>query len=276
MKKLSLLLMFLCYIIIGKSYKKEQCQVIKFDFRYFEKEYLINGGLTRPFHLTYNEKNNLLMFHEDTEVYKLTKTYLLNLETKEVIQVNGLNNAMSSIVDDKGDFIVASNNGLFNYNITSNTLTPYLLEEVAIYCIYKYNGKIHYIDYPNKDVYVIENNKPKLLLGGHKIETFILDSSSNYYFGNNSGWYYGNQITKTIDYVAESDEAPFDTFILNEGNEIPFVFSHYGVFKIKRDDGTFKRISTKGMLHMVFEKNRNMIYSDEEHIVRLKPSRKIC
>ncbi|GBP96288.1 hypothetical protein EVAR_70411_1 [Eumeta japonica] len=205
----------------------------------------------------------------------MTKTYVLDLKTKIVTEVQGIQHAMGSVVHND-DFLIGTNNGLYKYDTKSKNVTLYGMERTTFYNVFKYNNKIYYIDYPKKDLYVVIDNTASVLFSNSQIEAFALDSYDNYYFGNVSGWYYGNLATKTNDYVAQSNETPFDNFIINPTNEIVYASSHYGVFKISRDYGNFKRICTKAMLDIVFESNGNIIYSDEEHIVRLKQTNKSC
>lgn len=269
----------LILLIINATQAKKICKnIVEFDGKNYEKEYLLDEGVSKPFYLRYIEKSNEFLFHTDADPIGNTETYIINLGTKELTPVDTVKNAVGSVVDDKGTIYITQEGGIFKFDDKTKEVTPTGVKDVVFYTVQNHDGKIYFTDFPAKDLFIFDGEKAKPFITGLGIVDFEYDSNDNFYYFNKTGPYVQKKGESEVKELSSFsyDDVPLIKLIHNKENDKIYATSIYGVFVYDIKDMKLKRISLKYMLDIAFDKDNNFYYSDEESIVKLKPTDKSC
>ncbi|CAH2059041.1 unnamed protein product, partial [Iphiclides podalirius] len=254
-----------------QSAPNKTCNRIKIHDRWYDREVLW-ANLGRPFNLYAHKTTNIIFFS-----YTVPETYsdvdfqlaFIDLNTKEFQNIAGIRGGCSVAIDHSNDEIyLGGSDGIYKYNIMTKLADFYREAGKNIWALF-FRRNLFYISYPDQRLHIEVDGKFALVkeFEGFEVDHFhVTGDNENIYFANKTGFYkYDNdkQRVIVINDVITVRQISED----NDGDL--YVCTNLGVFIDLKHEGFKKVLDFKNIYSLTFDKDNNVIVSDEKRIVKL-------
>lgn len=237
------------------------------------KKQVILADANLPYKFTIDRYRNNLFFCINADQFsdQSFHSVILNLHKGSAAIVPGIRNGFASAVDQTtGSVYLGGSDGIFSYNYHTNNIDrPALVSETDIFdmCFQKY---LYFVDTATQSLQVIKNGKQKNVpnLEGHLLQYFVVDEDRNLYFVDATGLYVlksgKDRAVLLDDRVLQYRGATLDM------HGAPHFIAHDGIYEIDGETGQPEIIlSVEKGLGLAFDKNNNIVYSDERAVITL-------
>lgn len=249
---------------------------------YYEKEVLYSN-IAGPYHLVIDYMTNTLFFNHNIKKVNPRTNYLptfklayLNLKSAEYGTVHGIRGGFATAVDRKAHKVyMGGEEGVYIYNYDTNYATKLKIIDKSIWQMF-YNDGLYFITFPDERVFFSKYGEtiemPEFKNVTH-VKLIAINNEDEYLFYNSSGLYC---------YIRAVGEAYLlSKYILNGftsdiiGNL--YFSTDYGIYHIDNKTNKIVKMATiKDVFGLAIEENGNIIYSNSDSIIRLKPSKELC
>lgn len=246
-------------LICGKPYKKN----------------VILADVNIPYKFSIDRNRNTLFFCINADEFsdQSFQTVVLNIDTGLTSIVPRLRNGFASAVDQAtGNVYLGGSDGIYKYNYSSKDIEkPALVNKTDIFDMY-FKDYLYFVDTAKQNLYVYKDNT-KCLVPETKenvIQHFVFDANSDLYFVNPSGLFLLQKGCKSPTLVHGNDlsirGATTDKF------GTPYFVAHNGIYSIDKENKQLVlRLSVTNGYGLAFDKNNNILYSDERTVTMLVP-----
>ncbi|KPJ19519.1 Ommochrome-binding protein [Papilio machaon] len=265
-------------ICIQAVQKNKTCTSIKIQDRWYDKE-ILWANLGRPFNLYGHKTSNKVFFS-----YTVPETYsdvdfqlaYIDLETREFQNIAGIRGGCSVAIDQANDEIyLGGSDGIYKYNMMTKLADFYKEAGRNIWALF-FRRNLFYISYPDQRLHIEVDGKFAVV---NEFENFEVDhfhvtvDHENIYFANKTGFYnYDNDRLKVnvINDVITVRQISED----NDGDL--YICTNLGVYVDLKNEGFQKVLDYKNIYSLTFDKDNNVIVSDEKRIIKLKHTTTGC
>ncbi|KAJ8716123.1 hypothetical protein PYW08_013408 [Mythimna loreyi] len=246
-------------LICGKAFKKK----------------VVLADVNIPYKFSIDRNRNTLFFCINADEFsdQSFQSVVLNLDTGLTSIVPRLRNGFASAVDQAtGDVYLGGSDGIYKYNYHSKDIEkPALVHRTDIFdmCFHHY---LYFVDTAKQNLYVYKDSSKTLVTEAkdHLIQHFVFDTNSDLYFVNPTGLFLLKRRCKSPTLVHGNDisirGATTDTF------GTPYFVASNGIYCIDKDNKQLMlRLSVNNGYGLAFDKNNNMVFSDERTVTMLVP-----
>lgn len=267
------LLLFIMLLQIKHSISIEKpCNRFKIGDNYFEKE-LVWTGIGRPYNLNAHRRSNTIFFSYSTvdrfEDVDFQLAYV-DIDSKLPQNIAGIRGGCAVTINQKTDDIYLGGiEGIYKYNMVTKIADFYSEAGKNIWSL-SYNRNLFYISYPDQKLFIEVNGKFAVVkeFKYFEVDHFHVSNKGWIYFANSSGLFtYDNYKMKV--YVLNNLLTVRQMAEDAEGNM--YICAASGVYVITKDNKTLKQVIDLKNLHgLTFDRENNIIFSDESSIIRLQ------
>lgn len=253
------------------------CNHIQLGQQWYEKE-LIWANLGRPYNLNVHKSTNILFFS-----YSLPESYTdldftlacYDMDKKVYQVVAGIQGGCTIAIDQDNDEIyLGGSDGIFKFNMLTRLADIYKEEGQNIWSLF-YKKNLFYVSYPNQKLHIYIDGKFSRVreFENFEVDLFHVTNTNEVYFTNKTGLYTFN----SVEMKAESINEMITVRQIAEDNEEKlFVCTNLGIYIVTRFEGLKKITDMRNAFGLTFDKENNMIYSNDNSIIKLKKSKIGC
>lgn len=247
------------------------CNRLKIGENWYDQE-VFWSNLGRPYNLNVHKSSNTLFFS-----YSLPESYSdvdfqlgqYNLDTKEYQTIAGIKGGCSVAIDQLNDEIfLGGSDGIYKYNMLTKLADFYKEKGKNVWSLF-FKKNLFYISYPDQKLHIQYDGKFAKVKEFEDIEIdhFYVTSSNTIYYANKTGLFkYDNENMK-----AESVSELITVRQIVEDNEgDTYMCTNIGVLADGKFDGFKKILDMKNIYGLAFDRDNNLIFSDETNIIKLK------
>ncbi|XP_075986621.1 ommochrome-binding protein-like [Anticarsia gemmatalis] len=269
--KMACKLCFLFTILVNvEAVPETACNRLKIGDNWYDKE-LLWSNLGKPCNLNVHKASNILFFS-----YSLPESYSdidfqlghYNLDTKEFQTIAGIRGGCSVAIDQiNDDIFLGGSDGIYKYNMMTRLADLYREKGKNIWSLF-FRKNLFYISYPDQKLHIEYDGKFAKVKEFENIEIdhFHVTGSNIIYYANKTGLFkYDNDRmeSETVSELLVVRQITED----NEGDT--YICTNVGVFADGKYEGFKKILDMKNIYGITFDRDNNMIYSDERNIVKL-------
>lgn len=199
---------------------------------------------------------------------------MLNLDTELVSIIPGIRNGFASAVNQStGDVYLGGSDGIFKHNCNTNNIDQrHFVNGVDVFDMY-FNGSIYFTDTATQNLHYLNKYRQNCLISylkGNLIQHFVYDINNDLYYVNYSG----------VCVLTKGSKSPmlFERNVLNirgaavDASGLPLFVAKDGIYEINKVRKNLSRILTlENGYGLAFDKNNNIIYSEERSVFALIP-----
>ncbi|CAB3258573.1 unnamed protein product [Arctia plantaginis] len=247
------------------------CNRLKIGENWYDQE-VFWSNLGKPYNLNVHKSSNTLFFS-----YSLPESYSdvdfqlgqYNLDTKEYQTIAGIKGGCSVAIDQLNDDIfLGGSDGIYKYNMLTKLADFYKEKGKNIWSLF-FKKNLFYISYPDQKLHIQYDGKFAKVKEFENIEIdhFHVTSSNTIYYANKTGLFkYDNEKME-----AESVSELITVRQIVEDNEgDTYMCTNIGVLADGKFEGFKKILDMKNIYGLAFDRDNNLIYSDETNIIKLK------
>lgn len=265
--KLHILLLVAAYVT---GLPETTCNRVKIGDNWYDRN-ILWANIGRAYNLNVHRSSNTLFFS-----YSLPETYSdvdfqlasLNIDTRDYQTIAGIRGGCSVAIDQMNDDIFfGGSDGIYKYNLLTKIADFYKEKGKNIWSLF-YKKNLFYISYPDQKLHIEYDGKFALVkeFENFEIDHFHVSGVNIIYFANKTGLYkYNND--KMESQVVNELIAVRQIVEDNEGDT--YIVSNCGVFIDGKFEGLKKIMDMKNIYGLAFDKDNNLIYSDEKNVVKL-------
>ncbi|CAG9793852.1 unnamed protein product [Diatraea saccharalis] len=235
---------------------------------------VILADVNIPYKFSLDRSKNHLFFCINADEFSEQSFHsvVLELHGGSTTIVPGIRNGFASAVDHaSGSVYLGGSDGIYKYNYqTKDVITPSLIGEIDIFDMY-FQKYLYFVDTANQNLYTYKNNKVTIVpeLKDHQILHFVIDVDDNIIFVNGAGIH--------ILPKGEKSAILYDNRNINirgattDINGLPFFIAQDGIYKIGDNMELVKILILENGYGLAFDKDNNIVYSDERTVNKLIP-----
>ncbi|XP_022117479.2 ommochrome-binding protein [Pieris rapae] len=268
------LLFFLLSVILVKAgVIKEECDGVKINDIYYEKE-VLRTDVDRPYLLAVDYSTNTLYysFNIDFNDDVSYKSAFLNLNTKESGEVTGVTNGFAHTVDQKThEVYIGGSDGIYKYDHKSKKAELFGANGSDVWGIY-YKEILYYLDFPRQFLYTyIDGVSTRFKdLEDTKVDQFVIDNEDILFYTNATGLF--GQKKGTKDAVLFKNNMSVRSLTTDINGNV-YLCELDDVYKVNKETrGIDKVTEVNDCFGLAFDNENNLIYSNATSLVRLKPN----
>ncbi|CAG5020912.1 unnamed protein product [Parnassius apollo] len=191
------------------------------------------------------------------------------MDTKEFQNIAGIRGGCSVAIDNVNeDIYLGGSDGIYKYNMMTKLADFYKEAGKNIWALF-FRRNLFYISYPDQKLHIEIDGKFAVV---KEFESFEVDQfhvttdSEDIYFANKTGFYkYDNARLKvnvindviTVRQIAEDNDGDL------------YICTNLGIFVDLKHEGFKKVLDLKNIYSITFDKDNNVIISDEKRIIKL-------
>lgn len=237
------------------------------------KKHVILADVNIPskFSIDRNRNNLFFCINADQLSDQSFHSVVLNLETGSTAIVPGIRNGFASAVDqNSGAIYLGGSDGIFSYNYqTGDVDKPALLSGVDIFDMY-YKDDLYFVDTANQNLNLCKDGKMKTVFppdSRYLIHHCALDHSNTFYFVSSSGLYKRKKDSTSATLLDNSGIQYRGVAFDIHGD--PYFVAQDGIYVIKEVLRPQLIYAVDNAFGLAFDKNNNLIYSDERSVMIL-------
>lgn len=251
--------------------KFEQVKVIKGSAY---NKHIILADANVPSKLSIDRLSNTLFFCINADEFSDQSFHLvvLDLNTGLNAIIPGIQNGFASAVEPEGAVYLGGSNGIFEFNYrTFDVYGTAILKGVDIFDMY-FHKYLYFVETATQNLFVWKNGGKTSIkeLEGYGIQHFLVNNFEDILFVNSSGVYMLRKGTKLpITFGGASTTAHFRGMTADI-NGLPYLIAQDGIYTIDMTQRhVVKTIPMENIFGLAFDKDNNMVYSDERSVVKL-------
>lgn len=260
------------------SVPNKTCDRIKIHDRWYDREVLwANTG--RPFNLYVHKTTNTVFFsYTRPETYSDVDFQLafIDLHTKEFQNIAGIRGGCSVAIDQSNDDIyLGGSDGIYKFNIMTKLADFYKEAGKNIWGLF-FRRNLFYISYPDQRLHIEIDGKFALVkeFEGFEVDHFhVTGESETIYFANKTGFYRYDNDKLQVNVI---NDAMTVRQIAEDNDGDLYACTSLGVFIDLKRDGFKKVLDFKNIHSLTFDRDNNVIVSDEKRVVKLVQTQTGC
>ncbi|XP_047993749.1 ommochrome-binding protein-like [Leguminivora glycinivorella] len=249
-------------------------QIINHKGKSFIREVLL-ADANVPYKLTVDRSKNKLFFCINADDFSDQSFHLvmLDLETGSPWVIPGIRNGFASAVDPAtGIVYLGGSNGIFKYNYNTLAAQGPVLNRVDVFDMF-FKNELYFVDTATQALSILRNCRKVLVkaLKGYLIQHFVIDAKDDFYFTNSTGLYVINHGSQAATFIPYSDTMNFRGAAVDTEGRAHFI-TEDGVYQIDKNSNHLQKwLSVRNGYGIAFDKNNNIIYSDERSVNKIYP-----
>lgn len=238
------------------------------------RKHVILADVNIPYKFTINRNQNCLFFciNADDFSEQSFHSVMLDLRTGSATVIPSIRNGFASAADQTtGTVYIGGSDGIYLYNFDTKDINKSaLVSGVDIFDMH-FQNELYYVDTANQNLYVYKNNQSIIVpeLKNHQIQHFIIDKQDNVMFVNSTGLFIlvkgSKSATLYDDRHINFRGGTLDTF------GVPHFIAQDGIYSINKNKELVKTLVLENGYGLAFDKDNNIIYSDERTVNKLIP-----
>ncbi|RVE53767.1 hypothetical protein evm_001659 [Chilo suppressalis] len=254
--------------------EKVACDGIIFHQVYYDREMLFSN-LGRPYNLIMHKFSGLLFFshtvQNSTHVdFTITSCHI---DKRECHDVTGLPGGYAIAYDPGNDDIyLGGHDGIYKYNFLTKGAEFFAEEGKSVWGIFV-KRNFYYIQYPSQKLHVYQDDYfvPVVEASNIEIDHFFISKHMDIYFSNRTALYKVERPQKEATLL--NDETVIRQIVEDGYGDIYFCASD-GIYLEDKPYSRTKQVAQINQAFgMTFDEHDNIIYSDQDAIYRLLPSK---
>lgn len=275
---MKLLLLLGAIVLVKTTPIAENCNAVtvKNSPTVHERETL-KTGVAQPFMLAVDHSSNTLYFSYTIGPLAKHSTISakIDLETKEFKNISSVPNGFAQAVDNTNNIIyIGGDNGIYKYDPATDTADLYAANNSNIWLLH-FHGDLYYAAaHPEEIVHVVKNGESFKVKGlDHmKIDMFAIDKDDDLFYSNETGLYGQRKGAKDADLYKLYDDAS-TRGLTTDKNGVVHSCMVDGIYVVNKDAKRLdKIIEMNDIFGIAFDRDNNLIYSDENNVYLLKPN----
>lgn len=241
------------------------------------KKQVILADVNIPYKFTINRKKNCLFFCINADEFSEQSFHsvMLDLHSGSPTVVPSIRNGFASAVDQTtGTVYLGGSDGIYLYNLqTKDIIKSPLVSGIDIFDMY-FQNELYYVDTANQSLYVYKNSKSIVVpeLKDYQIQHFVIDAQDNVMFVNSTGLFILMKGSRTATLYDDRNinfrGATLDLF------GVPHFIAQDGIYSVDENKELVKILALENGYGLAFDKDNNIIYSDERTVNKLIPREK--
>lgn len=228
-----------------------------------------------PYKFTIDRNSNSLFFCINADEFsdQSFQSVVLNLDSGLATIIPGIRNGFASAVDQAtGNVYLGGSDGIFKYNYRTNDIEqPALVNRIDIFDMY-FTDELYFVDTAKQHLYVYRDGIKTLVseLKDNLIQHFVIDVNSDIYFVNPSGLFVLEKGRKFPMLINGNDVSIRGA--TTDVNGHPYFVAQDGIYSIDKESKQLAKIvSVNRGYGLAFDKENNIVYSDERSVNILVP-----
>ncbi|XP_037295928.1 ommochrome-binding protein-like [Manduca sexta] len=255
----------------------EPCHKVKIGDNWYEKQVLWSH-FGRPYNLNVHKTSNTLFFS-----YSVPESYsdvdfqlaFYNMDSKEYQTIAGIKGGCTVAIDQATDDIfLGGSDGIYKYNMLTKLADYYKEKGKNVWSLF-YRRNLFYISYPDQILHIEVDGRFAVVkeFERFEIDHFHITNDDVIYFANKTGLYKYDK--KNLEVVVINELITVRQVMEDNDGEL-YVCTNFGVFVDVKFEGLKKIIDIKNIFGIAFDRDNNLIYSDERSIIKLLYSVQGC
>lgn len=239
------------------------------------EEEILKDNVHFPYQLTLDYDTKTLFFSYTARTSEIFKLAYLNLKSNDYGLVNGIKGGFATAVNKQSHIVyMGGEGGAYQFDYDTKSATRLNIKyDVNIWQMF-YKDGLYFTTYPEEKAYLYKNQEviqvPNLK---DKVMALGVTKDGNYIYSNSSGLFiYNKSIGKASnigDYVVNG--------ITSDINGNIYFSTPSGIYYIDDENNDIEELLKQEDIYGVaVEGNGNIIYANEDSIIRLKPTKKNC
>ncbi|XP_030036352.2 ommochrome-binding protein [Manduca sexta] len=273
---MKLLILTICALHVNQMMASKDCVVV--NGKNYEKE-VLKDNIHQAYQLSFDPQQNTLFFSYSDEVDSKTvlKMGYLNLATKSFGEISGVKDGMATAVDTTNHIVyLGGKDGIYTYDYATKSVKNLGVTSLSIWQMFY--CPIHGLFFTTSDEkpYVFKDGQVKQIVEASSSKTRVMAVGEHHdvFFANSSGIFLFNHHTNK---VVDLGDYNVNAFTKDSKGKLYFS-SPVGFYAVNEADRKMnKLISETGedsIWGAAFDKDDNIVYSNEDNIVKLVPKDK--
>lgn len=252
------------------------CNRLQINGTWYERDVILSN-VGRPYHLVVQKSTNMLFFsYSLSEIYADVDFQLayFNLDTKEHEVIAGIRGGCSVAVDDTNDDIyLGGSDGIYTYNMFTKLADFYKEKGKNIWTLF-FKTNLFYISYPDQRLHIEVDGKFVRVseFEQFEVDNFYMASNNDIHFSNKTGFY---KLDYGVGYIESVSDFLSVRQIVEDNEGVLYLCTTYGLY-VRVDEEFIQILNLKNMFGLAFDKDNNIIYSDDHSIIQLRKSDGDC
>lgn len=246
-------------LLYGKPYRKQ----------------VILADANVPYKLTLDRIKNKLFFCINADEFSNQSFHsvVLDLDTGVGSVIPGIRNGFASAVDPlEGTVYLGGSDGIFKYNYqTLDVDKSPLIKGVDVFDMF-FKNEIFFVDTATQNLCTVKNGRkfPVKALKEFLIQHFVIDNNNDTYFINSMGLFVLPHGSKNA--TAYPDGNLNFRGAAVDASGVPYFIAEDGIFAIDQQSKSLQKVlSVKNGYGLAFDKDNNIVYSDDRSLTKLIP-----
>lgn len=236
------------------------------------KKHVVLADVNIPYKFSLNRSKDCLFFCINADDFSEHSFHsvVLDLKSRLATIIPGVRNGFASAVDQTtGAVYLGGSDGIYQYNFHTKDVNRLpLISGVDIFDMYFHNY-LYFVDTANQNIHVLKNNLPILIpeLKDYQIQHFVVDAQENVIFVNSTGLFIlmkGSKLATLYD-----DRSINFRGATTDMQGVPHFIAQDGIYSIDENKELVKIITLDNGYGLAFDKDNNIIYSDERTVNKL-------
>ncbi|XP_069360549.1 ommochrome-binding protein-like [Maniola hyperantus] len=241
-----------------------------------EKQVLKSEDYMRtPYQLAIDYNTNTLFFSFSNYQNLTFESSYINLKTNEFKIIQGPRQGFANAVDEQSKVVyLGGMDGIYTFDYKTKVATHLDGTDHHVWELF-YKKDLYYTSF-EKNVYIFKNHNYHRVpeLAGTKARLVAIDNFDNIYFSNTSGLFVHEKAKGFIYFVGNHND--INGFTRNINGEL-FFSTNEGIYYINdKTKKVEKLISIDDLYGVAIEADGSIIYSAEDSLFRLKPTKTYC
>ncbi|XP_028170206.1 ommochrome-binding protein-like [Ostrinia furnacalis] len=236
------------------------------------KKHVILADVNIPYKFSLSRAKDCLFFCINADDFSEHSFHsvVLDLQSGLATIIPSIRNGFASAVDQTtGAVYLGGSDGIYQYNFhTKDVNKPALISGIDIFDMY-FQNNLYFVDTANQNLYIYKDNKPIIIpeLKDYQIQHFVVDAQDNVMFVNSTGLFI---LTKGSKLATLYDDRNI-TFrgATTDVVGVPHFIAQDGIYTIDENKELVKILSLENGYGLAFDKDDNIIYSDERTVNKL-------
>lgn len=269
-------ILFIFIITSTSGIPNKSCDRIRIGNNWYDRE-ILWSELGRPYNLNIHRGSNTLFFsYTQPETYSDVDFQLAyyNLDSNDYQNIVGIRGGCAVAINQGTDEIyLGGSEGIYKYNMLTKLADFYKEKGVNIWALF-YRRNLFYISYPDQKLHIEIDDKfsPVKEFVGMEVDHFHVDNDNIIYFANKTGLYKYDNDNNNIHNV---NNLITIRQIVEDVDDNVYICTNLGVFLLKVD-GMEKISNIKNIYGLAFDRDNNIVISDEKNIIKLINSKSGC
>ncbi|XP_050352101.1 ommochrome-binding protein-like [Nymphalis io] len=239
------------------------------------RKHIILADVNIPYKFSIDRNKNKLFFCINADEFsdQSFQSVVVDLNSGLVKIVPNIRNGFASAVDQNtGTVYLGGSDGIYQYNYTTQEIVrPAIVNGVDVFDMH-FKDYLYFVETTNLDLYVLKNNKKTIVYNVEEygIYHFAVDSDDNAILANPNGIFFLSKKAKSPTMFSDSIRNIRGVTTDTEGK--PYLIAKNGIYVIDQKNlQLIKILSLTDGYGLAFDKNNNIVYSDQRSVIKLIP-----